>query len=307
MCVHKEMTDLDRLQKTIIPSGRISMVLDTDAYNEIDDQFAILYALLSPDRIDLQAVYAALYYNQRSNSPEDGMELSYQEICKILKFLEKNPDGFAFRGCKNPIKDRSSPESSEAVEDLILRARARTSDNPLYVVGIGACTNLANAILLAPDILEKVVAVWLVGNSYDWHDHSEFNLSQDQLAAAIIFDSGVPLIQVPAHGVTGFLITSIYELEACIGNANPICDYLIENVRLYETDHFAWGKPIWDVGVIGMLVNNDWVKMKTVPSPFFTEAGLYSHYSHRHLIRCVSSMNRDKIFKDMFHKLRNCK
>ena len=298
------MNDLDRLKKTEIPSGKIPMVLDTDAYNEIDDQFAILYAMLSPDRIDLQGVYAALFHNDRSTSPADGMEQSYQEICKIMKLMGKDPTGFAFRGSKSPLVSRDKPESSEAAEDIISRARARSADSPLFVVGIGACSNIANAILLAPDIIDKIVVVWLVGNTYDWFDHHEFNLSQDVLAARVLLDSAVPLIQVPAFGVTGFLTTSIYELEACLGGANPVCDYLVENVRKYEEDHFAWSKAIWDVGVIGMLINSDWAQMKTVPCPIFTEEGLYAHYPYRHLIRCVCTMDRDKIFKDMFLKLR---
>ena len=63
------------------------MVLDTDTYNEIDDQFALAYAVLSPERIDLQAVYAAPFKNQRSESPGDGMEKSYQE--KLSKKFPK--------------------------------------------------------------------------------------------------------------------------------------------------------------------------------------------------------------------------
>ncbi|GAB1453609.1 hypothetical protein MASR2M47_36650 [Draconibacterium sp.] len=50
------------------------MVLDTDTYNEVDDQFALAYALLSPDKIDLQAIYAAPFHNDRSENAGDGME-----------------------------------------------------------------------------------------------------------------------------------------------------------------------------------------------------------------------------------------
>ncbi len=39
------------------PKGKVKAVLDTDTFNEIDDQFAVVYALLSPEKIDLQAIY----------------------------------------------------------------------------------------------------------------------------------------------------------------------------------------------------------------------------------------------------------
>ena len=70
-------TLLDRL---LTPAGPIDAVLDTDAYNEIDDQFAIAYLLRSADRIHTEAIYAAPFHNAKSTGPENGMELSYNEI-----------------------------------------------------------------------------------------------------------------------------------------------------------------------------------------------------------------------------------
>jgi len=43
------------------PSGRVRVVIDTDAANEIDDQFAITWALQSPDRLEIEAVIAEPY------------------------------------------------------------------------------------------------------------------------------------------------------------------------------------------------------------------------------------------------------
>ena len=47
-CNLNEATRLARLDP---PTGKVSMVLDTDTYNEIDDQFAVVHALLSPDQL----------------------------------------------------------------------------------------------------------------------------------------------------------------------------------------------------------------------------------------------------------------
>ena len=54
------------------------MVLDTDTYNEIDDQFALVYALLCPEKLNVEAVYAALFTNDRSTGARrrDGEELA---------------------------------------------------------------------------------------------------------------------------------------------------------------------------------------------------------------------------------------
>ena len=66
---------VSRLKK---PAGRVSAVLDTDPFNEVDDQFALAYILRSPERIDLQAIYAAPFHNEKVASAAEGMERSYQ-------------------------------------------------------------------------------------------------------------------------------------------------------------------------------------------------------------------------------------
>ena len=48
-----------------VPAGRIDAILDTDTFNEVDDQFALAYALFSPEKINLRAVTAAPFFNDR--------------------------------------------------------------------------------------------------------------------------------------------------------------------------------------------------------------------------------------------------
>ena len=62
---------INRLEK---PAGKIDVVLDTDTYNEIDDQFALAYLIRSDEKLNLKAVYAAPFYNDKSTGPADGME-----------------------------------------------------------------------------------------------------------------------------------------------------------------------------------------------------------------------------------------
>ena len=73
------------------------MVLDTDTYNEIDDQYALAYTLLSPDRLALEAIYAAPFVNNRSKSAAQGMEKSYEEILTLLNFFPNVDKSIAHR------------------------------------------------------------------------------------------------------------------------------------------------------------------------------------------------------------------
>jgi len=135
-----KITDTVRLQKLRPPTGKVRMVLDTDTYNEIDDQFAVVYSLISPEKLDVEAIYAAPFFNSRSLGPGDGMEKSLNEVLRLLERLKVSPENFVFKGSTEYLSDYKNPCKSDAVSDLIERAM-KPNDEPLYVVAIGAITN----------------------------------------------------------------------------------------------------------------------------------------------------------------------
>ncbi len=322
-----ELSDTWRLERLTPPTGPVDIVLDTDTYNEVDDQFAVTYALLSPEKIRVHALYAAPFYNNRSSGPADGMERSYQEILRLLERLDRPAEGLAFRGSSrylgapdNPMADQAANWSlrgsaqtlgnaeraceSEAARDLIRKAMDRTVDGPpLYVATIGAITNVASAILMEPDIIRRIVVIWLGGHALHWADTREFNLWQDPDAARVVLYCGVPLVQIPVMGVCSHLHTSIPELEAHVAGRGAIGDYLTETVRGYHSNHFAWSKVIWDISAIAYLLNESWTPTSLVHSPILTDQGTWSFDSRRHLIRSAYHVNRDPIFADLFTKL----
>jgi inosine-uridine nucleoside N-ribohydrolase len=295
-----ENARLDRLKP---PTGKIRMVLDTDNYNEIDDQFALVYALLSKEKLDVEAVYAAPFFNSRSTGPGDGMEKSYLQILKILKMMDVSSENFVYRGSIDYLRDVNKPHRSEAALDLIRRAKASSPENPLYVVPIGAITNIASAILIEPEIIRNIVVVWLGGNSYYWPHTREFNLRQDVLASRVVFDCGVPLVQMPCRPVVSHLHTTIPELNLYLKGKNDIADYLYEIVVDYSGGKTAYSKVIWDVSAVAWLVNSKWVATDLIHSPVLTDQVTWSFDTSRHFIRIATELRRDAIFKDMFEKI----
>lgn len=292
-----------RIKKLAPPTGKVRMVLDTDTYNEVDDQFALAYALLSPDKIQLEAIYAAPFKNNRAETPEEGMEKSYEEILRLLKFMGKPEDNFAFRGSDRYLEDINRPVQSDAVTDLIKKALASSPDDPLYVVPIGCITNIASAILIEPKIIENIIVVWLGGNTLNWPHQWEFNLQQDVKAAQVVFNSGVPLVTLPCQNVVSHLHTTIPELKYYLEDKNDLSDYLYNIVLEYSGGKEAWSKVIWDVSAIAWLINPSWVHTNLVHSPILTEQKTFSVDHSRHFIRMATSLNRDLIFKDLFEKL----
>ena len=292
-----------RLKRLEPPVGKVRMVLDTDTYNEIDDQFALSYAFLSKEKLQMEAVYAAPYFNSRSTSPGDGMEKSYQEILRLLQMLGKSPEGFAFRGSDRYLEDVSRPVRSEAALDLVKKALTAAPDNPLYVVTVGCITNIASALLIEPRIIKNIVVVWLGGNSLYWPHQKEFNLMQDVLAARVVLNSGVPIVIMPCTPVVSHFHTTIPEMERYLKGKNKLSDYLLNTTVEYSGGRDTWSKVIWDVTAVAWLVNPSWIPTNLEHSPVLTDQVTYSFDHSRHFIRMAVTLNRDAIFRDLFSKL----
>ena len=294
---------LDRLQP---PSGPVRIVLDTDTYNEIDDQFAVVYALLSPERIKVEALHAAPFHNRRSSGPGDGMEKSFEEIQRLLARLpgvDATQEAFVKRGSTSWLPNSGAPVESDATVDLIERAMASPPEDPLYVVAIGAITNVASALLLEPEIRSRIVLVWLGGHARHWPDTREFNLRGDPAASRVVLDCGVPLVRFPCMGVVSHLHTTLPEMAEHVQGKGAIGDYLFQIYIDYHDDHFAYSKQIWDLAPLGWLVNPDSADMEIVSSPRLTDSITWAFEESRHRVSCARYVDRDGILRDLFAKL----
>ena len=293
-----------RLEK---PKGRVDVVIDTDTYNEIDDQYALSYLIKSDEKLDLKAIYAAPFFNEKSTGPADGMEKSYREIMNVLTLLEREDlKEHVYRGSTEYLPSETEPVISDAAKDLAERAMNNTEEHPLYVVAIAAITNVASALLLNPDIKNRIVLIWLGGNATNWPDNKEFNLYQDVAGARIVFGCGVPLVQLPCMGVVSAFTTSGPELEYHLRGKNKLCDYLV-NVTTTEAAACnggpVWTRPIWDVTAVAWLLDGDFEEDCLIHSPIPEYDNRYAFDNNRHFIKYVYHIKRDKLFADLFAKL----
>ena len=177
------------------------------------------------------------------------MEKSYEEIKKILTLMgEEYP---VFKGSDRYLENESTPVPSPAATDLISRAKQYSPESPLYVVAIGAITNVASALLMSPEIAEN--------NGRHYHNTNEFNMKQDIAAARVVMQSAAPFVQLPCMGVVSSFTVSAPELEYWLKGKNPLADYLAANT-INEANAYAKGKPwtrvIWDVTAVGWLLND---------------------------------------------------
>lgn len=351
-----QLSDTKMRQRLEPAEGKIRLIIDTDAHNEIDDQFAIAWTLMSQDVFEIEGVLAEPYSHRHHRepsiraydilkkqadavlpadisayqirvermianninprnivyvNPDEGMELSYQEILTVFGLMDEDPAGKVFRGAPDYLKSYEQPVHSPAVDHLIERALA-DDDRPLYVAAIGCVTNIASAILLEPSIIEKIVVLWTSSypSSMDFSNKPSLNLVQDILSSRLLFDCGVPHVYLPGYYIGEQLKLSLPDVERWVRGKGKIGDYLYD---LYANnphhkvwginDHFARTWVIWDLINFAWLLNPEWVPSRIVRSPILTEDLFWKHSDERHLMREAIGIDRDAIFRDLFSKL----
>lgn len=235
------LTEEERICRMSVSPKKIRLVIDSDAKNEVDDQFAIAWALRSSERFVVEAVYAApfshstFYHNlgmedyPKVEPPGIGMEKSYQEIQQLLRLLGNESECRAFRGAKEYLRGPGQAVDSDAVEDLI--CRGMTGDEVLYVAALGAATNIASALIREPHLREKIVVVWLGGQPPVFSHGVEFNLAQDIFAAQYLFACGVPMVWVPCMTVASQLILTDSDIKEKLLGKSAIGTYLAQIVQ----------------------------------------------------------------------------
>ena len=294
------------LETLVSKKGVVKTILDTDTYNEIDDQFALVQMLLSKERIDVLSINAAPFsMNNRSDDPQKGMELSYEEIFRLLKKINFKKNNFVFKGSTKYVGFDKKPIDSPAADNIIENALKCSESDPLYVVAIGAITNVASAILKEPEIINKIVVVWLGGNALYWPENNEFNLKQDIGGAQVLFDSGVSLVLVPCKGVTSHLISTVPEIEKYIEPHGEIGKFLAMRFKEYNNNHKGWSKEIWDMAAVSWVLNEEWTPTNIAPSPILLDDKTWTFDENRHPIKIVYDIKRDLILQDFIEKLEN--
>lgn len=341
-------------QRLAPPEGPVRLLIDTDAANEIDDQFALAWALLSPEHMTVEAVTAEPFSfahhrpelikaeeaiesgsahtehlaggfqgwihrlhakGRRAKDvnfvgPAEGMELSHTEILTIYDKLGMDSSGKVFRGADRYMSDPQTPVNSEAVDTII--ELAKRDDGPLYIAAMGCVTNIASALLVAPEIIDRIVVIWTSAypSAAPHCNRPSLNLVQDVAASRIIFDSGVPHIYLPGYHVGAQLKISLPEMEQFVRGRGAIGDYLHhlytnnplhEMFALDDTARRTW--VIWDVIDIAWLINPDWVPTHLTTSPILTNDLYWRKDDSRHMMREAHDIQRDEIFLDFYNKL----
>jgi inosine-uridine nucleoside N-ribohydrolase len=281
-------------------SKRARVILNTDAKNEADDQYAIVHAILTPS-FDLHGIISAHFGTRKSSNSQ---RESHQEILKLLELMNM-PNGVPVRaGAPRSLPDEATPVPSEG-SALIIAEAMKDDPRPLHVAFLGPLTDMASALLEEPAIAERnVVVVWIGGAEWPVGG-SAFNLSNDIHAANVVFRSTVQLWQIPST-VYKRMAVSYAELATKVYDKGAIGKYLVDQLVEWNAENVVGPieyRSLGDSPAVGVIMHPDCGIHEWRPAPEFTLEMNYRHTGRNRPIRVYESVDQRFIHEDFFAKL----
>ncbi|WP_171207300.1 MULTISPECIES: nucleoside hydrolase [unclassified Ruegeria] len=247
------------------------IIIDTDPGQ--DDAVAILLALASPDEIEVLGLTAVA-----GNVP---LELTAKNA-RIVCELAGRPDIPVYAGCDRPMNrelvtaehvhgktgldgpvlpDPEMPLTDGHGVDFIIDTLRAQPPGTVTLCPLGPLTNIATAFEKAPDIVERVQQIVLMGGAYfevgNITPAAEFNIYVDPQAADIVFKSGADIVVMPLDVTHDALVTphrndAFRALDSKVGHAVAEMTDFFE--RFDKEKYGSDGAPLHDPCVTAYLI-----------------------------------------------------
>ena len=247
------------------------IIIDTDPGQ--DDAVAILLALASPEDLDVLGITAVA-----GNVPLALTAKNARIVCE----LAGRPDMRVFAGCDAPLTRKlvtaehvhgktgldgpqlpspHMPLQAQHAVDFIIETLRNEAPGTVTLCPIGPLTNIATAFTRAPDIIERVQEIVLMGGAYfevgNITPTAEFNIYVDPEAAEIVFKSGAPLTVMPLD-VTHKALTTGPRVQAFRDMGTEAGRMVAEWTDFFERfdkeKYGSEGAPLHDPCVIAWLL-----------------------------------------------------
>ena len=253
------------------------VIIDTDPGQ--DDAIAILLALASPAEIDILGITAVA-----GNVPLSLTEKNARIVCE----LAGKPEIPVFAGCERPLSrplitaehvhgktgldgpvlpNPKIPLQLQHGVDFIIETLRNAPAKTITLCPLGPLTNIASALLKAPDIAERIEEIILMGGAYfevgNITPSAEFNIYVDPEAADIVFKSGLAITVMPLDVTHKALVTksrndAFRALGSAVGTATAEMTTFFE--RFDKEKYGSEGAPLHDPCVTAYLIKPELFK-----------------------------------------------
>ncbi len=286
-----------RYEYRVPEEKQIRVIVDSDTACEADDPFAIAHALMSPKLI-VRAIVAEHF------AAPGSMRLSYEAIQRLLRAMHREAN--LLPGEEWPLNPGAP--TSEGVRFIIDEA-LREDTRPLFVLCLGALSNLARALREAPEILHRMTVVTIGGHGYDVSPipFREFNFGNDIDAANALMSSGAEIWQVPVPAYGG-IRTGLAELQYRVAPCGDAGRYLFDQMVAYNESPAAGWTPgeSWSLGdspAVCVTLDPSCGRFHTQAARFVNPDTTYSDRETGQFVRVYDTVDPRYVLEDFFAKL----
>ena len=279
---------------------RLRVIVNTDARNEADDQFAIVHALLTPS-FEIRGIIPAHFGTRRTDR---SLQESREEVDRLLQLMNWEGKVRIADGALHAMPDDATPVPSPGAS-LIIEEALRDDPRPLHVAFYGPLTDMASALLLEPAIQERdVKVIWIGGGP--WPDGGpEFNLSNDIHSANVVMRSNLEVWQIPST-VYRLMAVSYAELLERVYPAGALGRYLVEQVVDFNARQVSGPiehRSLGDSPAVGVMMYPGCGQYTSRPAPEFDGGMGYVHTGNHRAIRVYDTVDARFVLEDFYAKL----
>ncbi len=250
----------------------IRVIIDADTANEVDDLYAIAWALLEP-RLDVIGLTSAQWHTN-PRTPNDSVGESQRLNEEILELMNKTAIP-APQGANFPLVNEQRAQPSEAANFIIKQALATPEGEKLSIVILGPCTNIASAILIERKIIPKLsvnyLGFWHEVETNTWNKR-EFNTNNDPNSVNVLLNTPNLEFRIMTATTSQHLVFEKAVMDDLLKGRGGIGDYLIDRWDNYDrfwqaTDKEKTKWVMWDVAILAALAYPELVEEKEVMTP----------------------------------------
>jgi inosine-uridine nucleoside N-ribohydrolase len=272
-------------------TGQHAIIVDADTGNEVDDPFALVRILLEPE-VKVLALNAAQWQASQwavAQSMENSHRLNQQLLGEMGLSVK------TLRGGRERMYDWGDrAQHSAASYGIIEEARQLPQGEKLSILVLGALTNVASAVFIAPDIAPKLKVYWL-GTTMDFNTgvlkRNDFNCAMDPFALDFMLESEIEMNIMPVS-VAAAMEIDRQTVQEQIGD-HPLGQFLMH--RWYT--HIDGGRKkrvLWDLALVAAFLHPEMATTKTVKT---------SRDSGNRNITFYDSIHAEAIYQDFYTTL----
>lgn len=260
------------------------VILDCDPGH--DDAIAMLMAFAARDQLDVLAITVVAGNQLLEKTVNNALRiLSFAGLeCEVaagysrplLRPLKIAPEVHGDSGLDGPILPDPAFAASQRHAVEVIIDKVRTSKQQVTLIPTGPLTNIAAALIGAPDIWENIERIVLMGGAADrgnWTPAAEFNILVDPEAARFVFQSGIPITMVGLDATHQALVyeKDIAKLKQSGQRVAIMVGELLDFFAKFHHEMGFAGSPLHDPLAVAAVLDPTVITTKRLPVTIETQ------------------------------------